>query len=474
MSTAKTIVKNAGVLAAAETVNCILSFLLIIVIARTLGEAGLGKYSFAFAFIGLFILVSDFGLSPLLVREIAKDRKLTGRYFRNYLSIKIFLSLLLVLLPAIAILFLNQGTEVMAAVFLAAVAMAFNSMSYPFLVVFNAFERMEYVAWTRLIERIFAFCAGLYVLLSGYGLIALMWVFVFSNLIGFIYSWIAGKRSFVEIGFGLEFGLWKKLFFESWPFWLSVIFITVYFRIDTVMLSLMKGYTVTGWYNAAYKIIDILYKVPTIIIVVLFPALSRFNVSSSKITRLLYERAFHYLFLLAFPIGVGISLLAREIILFVYKEQFLPSVIALQVLIWASVFMFINYLMGYLLNSIGKQRLFTYSTGICCIINIILNLLLIPKYSYMGAGVATVITEVINFGMLYYLTKKNSYWINIPKIMLKPVIAGILMGGFILYFAWINLFLLIFLSAAFYAIILIILKDIGREERDLINLLVRK
>ena len=474
MSDAKTIVKNVGVLAIAEIINSVLSFLLIIAIARVLGDVGLGKYSFAFAFVGLFMIVSDIGFSQLVIREVAKNKRLAEKYFRNYLTIKLLLSSLLLVLPTLVILFFHQTTEIIVLVFLASLSTFFYSMTYPFVVIFNAFERMEYLAWTRLVERIFAFCIGLFVLLKGYGIIIFMAVFIISQFAGVVYATIILKKRFVKIALDFDIKFWKTLLRESWPFWLSAFFITIYFKIGTVMLSLMKDYVVTGWYNAAYKIIDILFKVPAIIITAVFPALSKFNVKSFQMTRLLYEKAFHYLFLIAVPIAVITTLLAKDIILLIYKDQFLPSVSALQILIWVSIFIFVNYLMGYLLSSIGKQRLFTYSTGICCVINIILNIILIPKYSYIGAGIATVLTEIINFGILYYLTAINRYGLNLPKVTIKPIIAGILTGLFIWYFKWINFFVLVFLGVIVYIIVLIILRDLGKEEADIAKLFVKK
>ena len=162
-------------------------------------------------------------------------------------------------------------------------------------------------------------------------------------------------------------------------------------------------------------------------------------------------------------------LLADRIILLVYKQGFINSIPALQILIWAEVFVFINYLMGFLLNSINKAKLFTFSTGICVLISIMLNFILISLYSYKGAAFATVATEVINFGLLFYFTAKNGYRLPLAVLVYKPVIAGLVMGVFIIYMSGLHILLLVSIAAAIYFAALSFMKGIEKEEIELVK-----
>ena len=144
MSIPRTILRNLSFVTIAEILTHIISFLLIVIISRLLGSAGLGKYSFAFAFVGLFAVISDFGISTFSVRAISRDKEKAQKYFSNYLSLKIILSLVALILPITAILLTNEPLEVKFAVSLASFAMVFNYISYTFRFLFNAFERFEY------------------------------------------------------------------------------------------------------------------------------------------------------------------------------------------------------------------------------------------------------------------------------------------------------------------------------------------
>jgi O-antigen/teichoic acid export membrane protein len=473
MSSAKLVVKNTSLLLFTSVLGRILSFVLIIFIANYLGDVGLGKYSFAFAFAGMISVFSDFGITTSMIKDIAKSKVGIKNYFSNVISMKLLFSLLTLGGSCIAIILVAKATDVIFSVFLVAIALFFDNITLAVKSIFTAYERLEYFSFVELMERIIAALLGVLVLWRGYGLIPLIFVFVLSYLTSFILSLFLVIKKFTRFTLKFDFKLWKRLFRKSLPFWFTTLFMSIYFRVDTIMLAAMKGYAVVGWYNAAYKIIDAISFIPFVVIAAIFPTMSKFHVTSRNLLEVLYQKAFYYLFLLAVPIGIGVTLLADRFILFVYKQQFTNSALALQILVWALVFMFVNYLMGYLLNSINKQKLFTYSAGICVLVNIIINLILIPLYSYAGAAIATVATEFVNFGLLLYFTFRSKYFLNFFKL-LKPVAAGILMGLFVLSISRFHIFYIVPLAAGVYFAVLLIIKGIGKEEFDLARSFIGK
>ncbi len=474
MSSARIVVKNVSSILSADIIGRVLSFFLIIVVARYLGDVGLGKYSFAFAFIALFSLFSDFGLSTLAIRDIAQDKKKTEFYYKNIISLKLFLSIITLVLTCISIFFLSESKEVIIIVCIAALATFFENFNYIFKALFQAYERMEFYSLLTVVERVIAVSLGITLLVKGYGIIALVSVFVISYATSFIIALTITLKKFTKIGFNINLKLWLYFIKKASPFWFTLMFMTIYFKIDTVMLTYFKGYAVTGWYNAAYKIIDALSFVSFAMVAAIFPTMSKFHSTAKELLKLLYEKTFKYLFILAFPIGIGTWLLANRIILFVYKEQFINSTLALQILIWAEVFIFVNYLMGNLLNSINKQKLFTLTAGICVIVNVILNFALIPKYSFAGAAIATVITQLVSFIFLFYFSSKNNYKLKLPQLIYKPIIAGVIMGIFIIYLSSLHILLIIPIAILVYFSSLFLMKAIGKEEINLFTQFIRK
>jgi len=474
MSTARIIIKNTGILFLGEVISRLLSFFLIIIIARHLGDVGLGKYSFVFAFVGIFSIFSDFGTNTYMIRELSRDRSLAVKYFGNAFIFKLAVSTIAILLPVIFIFLTRQPQEIKIGILLAAVSMFAYYMIFPFKAILTAFEVQSYQSLYLISERVIAFILGAFVLYKGYGLLTLLIVLVMSNVTSWILLYKLVSKNIVKLKPEFDFIFIKSFIKNSFPFWFTIVFMTIYFKIDTVMLSFLKGYAATGWYNASYKIIDALSFIPFIVITAVFPVMSKFYAKKHKLLHLLYEKSFYYLSLLAMPLGLGITLLANRIILFVYNKEFINSVIALQILIWALVLIYINYLMGYLLNSIDKQKLFTLTTGISVILNILLNFILIPIYSFKGAAIATVATEIVNFIMLFNFTSKNGHHINLFRMIYKPFVATIIMGIFLINLSRMHLLILIPLSMLIYFVAILLMGGIMKDDIKILLSFVKK
>lgn len=466
MSLKRNIVKSISFVALGEAVSNILSYFLIILIARSLGTEGLGIYSFAFAFVGLFVIFYDFGISTFYVKKISESRENSARYFGNYAALKLAFCIIAMLLPMASIIFLKRSIDVIIIVYLASISLFFQNYSYVARNAFQAYQAMHYDAIVRIIERTVAFGLGYFVLSAGYGLMAFLYVLVFSNLLSLAASIMLLKKIKLSFSLKADFSLWKNMLINSWPFWLTLIFMQLYFQIDTVMISFMKGYEATGLYNAAYKLISVMSRIPWVIIIVLFPVMSElYSKLSKELLRQVLEKGIHVMSLLSLPIIFGTAMLSDRIIAFIYKEGFSGSSLALQVLVWSTFFLFLSTFIGWFLNAIDRQKVFTYSTGASLLSNVAMNIILIPNYSYIGASIATLVTSIINFSLLYYFNSRYGYHVNIARIVAKPLISSVLMAGFIFFFGdQIHLIALIPISAIIYFLALVAMGDIKKDD----------
>ncbi len=470
MSSAKTIAKNTCLLFSTDIFDKIISFLLVIIITRYLGSVGFGKYSFAFAFIGMFTMLSHMGLTTYILREISRDRSQTKKLVNNTLTLKLSILVGVYIIAIITTKYWPKTNEIILAILLVMVHEFFGIFNTLVRTIFNAYEKNQFVFYGTIIEKILALPLSFYVLSQSYGLYGLLIALILARFVASVFYYIVAQKKFVRLSFSIDLKFWGVLLKNSLPFWFTMIFRRIYYSTDTIMLTAMKNYAVTGWYNAASTLIGALTFIPTVIIKSTFPAMSRLHHTNSKdLLKLLYKKSFYYLFSIALPISIGISLLAQRLILFIYKEQFIQSGIVLMILSWALIFIFATNIIGYLLNSINKQHLFTISAGVCAVSNVVINLILIPKFSYIGASIATVITQVISFSMLYYFAARNGYPINLVKVSYKPIIAGIVMGALILYTSFLPVIYIIPIAAISYFIALYLIGGIGKEEINLIK-----
>ena len=232
---------------------------------------------------------------------------------------------------------------------------------------------------------------------------------------------------------------------------------------------MLKTYEIVGWYSAAFRIVDSMSVFSFLIVTACFPVMSKFFKNSKELLTLIYKKINYYLIIVVLPAAAGLFLLSERVILFIYKNKFAASADVLKVLSIAMIFIFINYSLGYLLNTINKQKIYSISTGISALANLILNLLLIPSFSYMGAAAAALLTHIVNFSILYYNSHKNGFKVNFLQLAYKPIIAVFIMSLMVIYFKSLHILLIIPIASASYFCMLIILKCFGKDEINLIK-----
>jgi O-antigen/teichoic acid export membrane protein len=281
-----------------------------------------------------------------------------------------------------------------------------------------------------------------------------------------IYSLIICLWKFVPPSVKFEPSFWTIIIIPAIPLSLVALSSTIYFRIDTVLLSLFQGEAAVGWYNASYKLIELLLFVPSVYTVAIFPVLSNYYSSSKENLELIYTKSYKYLFIVGIPIATTITVLAPEIILLLYQSGYTESILTLQILIWSIPLMFLSYTNAWIFISINKQNLLLKLTFVMMVANIILNLILIPQYSYLGAALATVITTLLGFPLEFYFLSKFICKIEIGKIMIKPVVASVI-SGLIIFKLNTGLFLSTTIAIISYLVILILIKTFTREDFEI-------
>ena len=472
MNTIKTIAKNTGVLAISQVITTILGFFLLIYIARYLGEVGYGKYCFAVSFTALFIIFADLGISNLIIRELARNKGLTNEYLTNVSIIKLLLSLLAFGSIVLTINLMDYPPDTTYAVYLFGIYTILTSFAAVFRAIFQAYERMEYTAIVMILEKIILVSLVLFILFSGYGLIELAYVYVFTGIVDVTLSCSIVLIKIAKPKPMIDFSLWKTLIIGSIPFALNALFGVLFFKIDTVMLSVFKGDAAVGIYNAAYNPLLALGVIPGVFITALYPVMSRFFVSSRDSLETFTVLSSKYMAIIGFPIAIGCFILADRFIALFYANQFSASIIAFQILALFIPLRFVSSITGTLLTSINRQSLRTISVGFSALFNIILNAVMIPYLSYIGASIATVLSEVFLYFVFIYFINKHYKKLGLHKHFIKPLIASLMMGGFVFYFKSVNLLLLIILASLVYFMILIMLKTFTQEDKNIFKQIV--
>lgn len=484
MSTIRRVAKNSFFLFIGNNINKVFSFVLIIILARYLGVSNFGKLSFALSFTGLFLIFTDLGMRVFFKREVSRDLSKAKKYLSNVLSLKLILSVFTFILVFIVINLLNYPFETKYIVYLATIFIILQSYLDSFDFIFQAFEKMQYSSFLRAFRILIRLLLAIVIIWLGYGLIELMYVYIISSLISLFLSAYICIKKFTTFNFRLEKDFALNLLKRSIPFGIAGIFMTIYAKIDITMLSKLAPTslsgiysnvttdTVIGWYSAAHNLLDSLTFIPLAFSAALAPIAARAFVDNLPRLKLIYEKSFTYITYITIPIVVGTIILADKIIDLIYGSEYRNGALALQILIVMIFFNFQVYTFGLALNSMNKEKITMIAAVLAVIVNVGLNFWLIPIYSFIGAAVTTIISEITYFVFCYYFTSKLLMKLNLIKITWKPLLSGLIMGTIIYYLTDFNLFLLIALGSILYIGLLFLFRAFTERDKEFVNKLI--
>ena len=423
------VIRNTLWLVLQRTGGRLLTFLLMIYLARGLGSLGFGKFMFANSFTLLFITLSDVGITSLTIREVARHKEKGPEYVGRFATLKIFLSICAFLVISISLAFMNVPADTRVAAYLIGGSMLFRNMAGFFGAVFQAYEEMKYVTITEIGQRCLLFSLCLLLLYQGYGLISIGLAYLFSGVfhcflnLGFVY------QKFLKPQYRVDRQFWREALKEGFPLALVAVISMIYYNIDMVMLGKMKGEEVAGWYGASYHLFFALATLTGAFLAAVFPVMSRFFEESEELLNKAYQKSFEVMIVVGLPISIGGFLLSEKIILLLFGPQYHESVAILKVFSLLIIFSYLNGLGGYFLTSINRQALSAKILAATAGINVGLNFLLIPSYSYMGAAYATVVSEVLFF-ILFFVSLPGKFrylpGAKIGKSMISSAIMGTL------------------------------------------------
>lgn len=447
---ARRVARNSLLPLAANIVGRAMSIVIAVVMARTLGASGTGLYAVAVNLWLYASIIADFGLGTWLTREVARHPEHARQHVGDALGLRLLLSALalpVLLLAALLAGYIEGGRVdpiLLATVALLGVGLVPGAVSASGSALFNAHEEMTFPAGLQLVGAALTTAGGVVVLLLGFDLVALGWVSLVVNLAtAAVFAWASARRFFPLMA-TLHPARQRRMAGEAWPLLLNNLLNNVFFRFDVQVLQ-SKGSAVVGYYASAYKVIDAAGAVPSSFVLALFPLLSRRAAEEAKAGEpkieetaaestadglgRVYRLALKLLLVVAWPAAIAITYLAEDVITWLAGPAFLPdAAIALCILIWFLPLSFFNGLTQYVLIAAGRQRRITSAFAGAALFNVVANVALIPRFSYVAAAGVTIATEVLLlFPFLFALRGR----VALPPVLgaaLRPLPAALAMG----------------------------------------------
>lgn len=474
MNEVKNLFKNTSWMMTSQFITSVCAFVWTILIARYLGVNDFGIMSFAMSFSFIMNILIELGTNTYATRDISRNNSLVSEYLGKLIPFKIILSIFFLIVSLLILILMSENslTTIVALIFVLEVA--FMSMAGLLNGTFQAFGKIEYQAKGSIINSLLLLLFVFITIYFKLGLIFIAISYAFTYVVLLIYLSINTIKHISIPKFEIDTKFWKKALKLSLPFALTAFFYTIYFTIDTVMLSYLTGDYATGIYNASYKIISVLTTFFAVYQTVVFPLMSKLFEGSEDLLKLSFVKSVKYLLLIILPITFGIILYATPLVSLIYGHDYLMSGPVMQILVWTVVFLFVNGAASTLLNASNKEISVTKIYAIAALFNVILNLILIPHYSYYGAAFATVISEIVICIMMIYVIRKTPYSPNksIFKDILKIILANIIMFS-ALYFTGLNMWMGVIIGAIIYFICIITFKILDNEDKVIIHEIIK-
>lgn len=462
MKTSHRVIKNFLSLGIADVISRLLTTVLTIYVARELGVSTFGQLAFAAAFVAYFNLFADFGLTTLGIREISRDKNNTSVVGTNILFIQITLSVILLALLCITLIIipLDFRLKIITFIFGLGLIPAALNMSY----IFQAHEKMEFIAITRVVTQLLFLIVGFSLIYYFRDILVIPIVQLVTGILVSVITFMLLRKQLKYAWSKVSMKESKALLRKALPFLLGAIMISIYANIDTVMLQFIKGERDVGLYNSAYKIINIIIGFSAMYAAAYFPVLvSKANESSEDVS-LTLNKILSNCAVLVFPVLVGGAILSRDLIEFIFGQQYQSAYPALAILFFIPMIGFLNMAQSNTLTAIDKQRQATSSTVAGAIVNMILNFLLIPGFGFIGAAIATVIAEISV--CLYLIFSLRGYMsINYLFSYLKylPLVIPMAIVTYLGLTSQLNIFANVVLSGTVYLLSFFLAKPIWPE-----------
>jgi O-antigen/teichoic acid export membrane protein len=458
MSATEKLAQNAFYLTLATIAQKVIAFVYFTIIARFAGIEDTGAYFLSLAIVTMLAVLDDLGVTSVLIRDVAKrpiDAKL---WSQTVIGIKLFTMPITILLACLVPVWLGYDAQIVMLIRIAIGIMLADTLSLSFYGVLRGLQALSYESLGIFIGQLITSLVGVALIWSGHATLSML---IVALVVGSSWNLLFSATQVIRrLGWGALRPSWQ----QGWqplklalPFFLAAMFVKVYSYVDSLILTHYYDQVAVGTYAVAYKLTYAFQFLPLAFVAALYPSMSAHSSEPAELKKI-FLKSLWYLTLLGAPIVFGLWSLAPEIIAAFYGDTYSGSVLPLQFLVFVLLFIFLDYPLGSLLNATNRQTTKTTIMGITMVINIIANLILIPRMGVLGACISALICFSFMFGAGWFAVhrvinlKFSELWSEIGRLLLSALLmAGvvILVKPYLHFVLVIPLGGIVYLSAAF-------------------------
>lgn len=467
---ARRVAANTAVQLAGKAAVMAIGLASVAVTTRYLGASDYGKFALALAFVQTFGLLADVGLLTVAVREMSRTPERTNQLVGAVLALRLALSLAVVPLAALVSLALPYDREVRVAILIAGGSLVLGLANGALVAVFQSRLRMGRAAVSEVLGRASAFAALALVAALDLGFYAVVATAAVGAAVALAASWIL-VRPLATPRLSARRDTWRPLLAAALPVGAALAVTEIYFRADTFIISLFRDYDEVGAYSLAYRVIELLAVLPAVVMTSVFPLLSRYLGRGGDRARAstAIDAAGDVFLAVGVPIAAGGLVVAPQVVELVAGDGFGQAADPLRILLFAGALAGLSGLLGYALIAGGRQTSALRLALAALVVNLALNLALVPELGIDAAAAVAVASEV--------LLVAGGLWLVRRELALRPrfavawrvAVAAAVMAGVLAVVPTESLAVLLPLGVALYGAVLFAVGGVDRRVLEVLR-----
>jgi len=445
---------------------------------RYLGPKNYGYYSISIAFLQLFGIIADFGLYLITLSylgeadALSKERKEKRTKFiiENIFTLRFFSAFIFYGGAVLLSFILPYPQLVKTGIAILSCSLFFCTLIQTLSAFYQKTFKTRAIFLGEVLGKSITLLLMILFVYLKLGFYWILSVFVFGYLANFLVLFFSFKyKNFLKFRF--DFNFWKEILKKSWPVGLGIVFNVLYFKADTLILSFYQPAQDVGFYGGCYRILEVLITIPPLFLGLVLPQLAK-AWKSKEIPQFktLFQKSFDFLIMLALPIVFGTLILGRKIMTLVGGREFLSAGDILRIVIIGCGILFVGELFKQLAVVLGKQKQILVFYILTAIFSLTGYFILIHRYSYWGAAIMTVVSELIMFVFAFCLFYKTTRIFPNFRFFIKSLAASILMFLILYILSGLNIILLVLIGGIIYFVLLYLFKAF---DKDLIKEIIK-
>lgn len=423
--------------AAARIVGLLLALVAVVLVTRHLGVAGYGDLTAVLVFLSLATVFFDWGIPTLLVRQLSQQAASPGDVIGAALTLRFLLSLVVAgLAMAVAVGIYHHPDEraVRNGIAIGLATIVFTSITTTLGTFFQAELKMVWAASAEAAGQAITVALIAAAVALGWGFYPIVAATVAGSGANMLLAFVFLRR-YVRVRPHVDRTTWRMLVLQALPLGIALVLSALYFRVDAILLSTLRGSHDLGIYGIGFRFSEMLAPFAIYFAASVFPVLSALvHRNADRDVQLLLQRAFDVLVVAAAPVVLGTMAIAPEIVRVLAGPKFDAAATPLRLVVAGTGLTFLNIFFGYVVVAFDKQRSAIWVNAAALTFNFALNIALIPPYGYNAAAAVATASELLILTGLLFFTWRYTHFLPGLAVAARAVLAGAVMFAVVFLF----------------------------------------